>query len=83
MLHLYRKPNYLRLRMKEEDVYKLLGMPRSRSSYMGGYMLVFDLYDPKYIITTIYGVFLDRHGRVTSFQSGGLGNPTIDVNVHY
>jgi hypothetical protein len=63
--------------MPENDVYKILGSP---SGQMDSFLLLFDLYDPKFSDRTVpHYVLLNQNGNVKHWGSSGSPDKTIDV----
>ncbi len=63
--------------MPVNDVYKILGSP---SGQMDSFLLLFDLYDPKFNDRTVpHYVLLTRYGSVKQWGSSGSPDKAIDV----
>jgi hypothetical protein len=63
--------------MPENDVYKILGSPSGQMDY---FLLLFDLYDPKFSDRTVpHYVFLNGNRRVKQWGSSGSPDKAIDV----
>ena len=69
--------SYLYVGMAETDVYKILGRP---SGQIGDYLLLYDLYDPKFSGRTVpHYVLLNRYRNVKHW--GSSGNPDKEINL--
>ena len=63
--------------MPENDVYKILGSPSGQMDY---FLLLFDLYDPKFSGRTVpHYVILNQQGNVKYWGSSGSPDKAIDL----
>jgi hypothetical protein len=65
--------------MPENDVYKILGSPSGQIDY---FLLLFDLYDPKFSDRTVpHYVLLNQDRRVKHWGSSGSPDQAVDVRA--